>query len=340
MNKKLKVCLEVVLIAVLTFIVTLSSPFNLWITNSFTDVQNEILDIAYSVREGYLAYVELDGHYGPVVYEFFGLGYLAENAQLVHYIMEFVLLFVGIMYTYKTAKLFTSEIFAFVATGILTIFGWGSLTHAGAEEILFFFVALTSYHVARQLKSGYLSYHTYLLAIDFGLVFFLQPGYAFIWLVLIIFFAVKFKLDGLEGKKYRSYYASVVEGIITVGVPMGLYLWYFKNAGEFFTQVVVYNIKHMGGFAGGLKILCVTPWSILFIVLVVAIIIKKSQGGDVTSLCCWIGLLAVAIIVIALQGDNLSSFIVPLKAFYIVPLAAGFSLIDKAIGLKVEEREF
>ena len=47
MNKKLKVCLEVVLIAVLTFIVTLSSPFNLWITNSFTDVQNEILDIAY-----------------------------------------------------------------------------------------------------------------------------------------------------------------------------------------------------------------------------------------------------------------------------------------------------
>ena len=48
-----------------------------------------------------------------------------------------------VLFQYKTAKLFTSEIFAFISAAVLTIFGWGALTHAGAEELMFFFLDLT-----------------------------------------------------------------------------------------------------------------------------------------------------------------------------------------------------
>lgn len=340
MNKTLKRFLEFIGVLAITFIITLSSPLNPFMNNAFTAMQEEIYDIALQIRNGFLAYVEVPGNYGPVLYEFYGLGYLPTYTHIAHFIMEVVLIFVIVLFQYKTAKLFTSNIFALISAGLLTIFEWGALTHAGAEELMFFILTLTCYHVARQLQQGFLSYHSYLLTIDLGLVFFLQPGYVFLWVVLIIFFAIKFKVDGLQGKEYRAFYWAVLEGLITVGIPMGLYLWYFKNVKEFFENVVVYNMNNIGGFADGIKIVCGTPWIILFAALIVVTIIKVFLNDKIVPLVCWMGFMIVTFIVIALQGDNLSTFLQLSKAVYIVPIACIFSLIDKPLGLKIEEREF
>ncbi len=340
MNKKLKRCLEFLGVLAITFVISLSSPLNPWMNNAFTAMQEGILDIAHQIRDGFLAYVEVDGNYGPVLYEFYDLGYLPTDTHIVQFIMETVGIFFLVLFQYKTAKLFTSEVFAMISAGLLTVFEWGALTHAGAEEMMFFILTLTCYHVARQLQQGFLSYHTYLLTIDLGLVFFLQPGYIFIWVVLLIFFAIKFKADGLKGKEYRAYYVSVFEGLITVGVPMVLYLLYFKNAKEFFQHVVVYNMNNIGGFAEGMKIICGSPWIILLAVLVVVTIVKVFLGEKFLTYCFWIGFTILTFVVIAIQGDNLSTFLQLSKAVYIVPIAGVFSLIDKALGLKVEEREY
>ena len=339
MNKNLKRCLEFLAVLAIAGIVAISSPLNPWMNNVFTQVQEEILSIAYSVREGYLAYVELDGHYGPVVYEFFGLGYLPTDTHLVQFIMETALNFVSILFLYKTAKLYTSNIFAWVAAAVVAIFEWGALTHAGAEEILFFIMSLTCYHVARQLKAGMLSHHTYLLAIDLGMVLFIQPGYAIFWAILIVFFAIKFKVDGIDGKGYRAFWFSTIEGWITVAVPMGLYLWYFKNGAAFLQNVVSYNFNNIGSFGEGLKVVLATPWTIAIAVLVIAIIIKVVMNVNVADLCIWLGVVICAIIVVALQGENLDSFKVAVKALYIVPVASILSLLDKPLGLKIEERD-
>lgn len=338
MNLKLKRCLEFIAIVVITFVIALSSPLNPFMNNAFTAVQNEILDIARSVRDGYLAYVELDGHYGPVVYEFYGLGFLPTDTHIVQFIMECVIVFATVLFAYKTAKLYTSEIFALITAAILTIFGWGALTHAGAEELMFFIMVLTGYHISRQLKSGYLSHHTYLLTIDLGLVLFLQPAYVWFWVALIIFFAIKFKLDGIDKKKYRSFYVSILEGLLTVAVPMGIYLWYFKNGAAFLQQVVVYNMKNIGTFAEGLKIICGSPWLIMVVFLLIAMLVKALAGENIADLCCWLGIIIIGIIVIALQGENLPSYLELSKALYVVPLASLFSLLDKPFGLKIEER--
>ena len=340
MNKNKKMLLESLVILLITMIIAMSSPFNPWLEGFFTAAQEEILDIAYSVRQGFLAYVELDGHYGPVLYEFYGLGYLPTDTHIVHFIMECVLVFFTVLFYFKTAKLYTSEIFSLISAFIITVFELGAFTHAGAEEFMFFLFALTSYHVARQLKYGFLSYHTYLLVIDFGFVFFLQPGYSPIWIILIMFFAVKFKADQLSKEEYRAFIVSVIEGLVTVIIPMTLYLWYFKNAKAFWQNVVVYNFSNMGTFGEGLKNVCGTPWIILLTVFVLVIIIKNIKRESVSDLCCWLGIMFVTYIVIALQGDNPSTVVQLSKGLYIVPLAAAFSLIDKLLGWKVEERKF
>ncbi|SDB04789.1 hypothetical protein SAMN02910298_00063 [Pseudobutyrivibrio sp. YE44] len=343
MNKKLKTTLELLAVLAITIIIALSSPFNPWITgaeDTLTQVQHDILDIAHSVRDGYLAYVELDGHYGPVLYEFYGLGYLLTETHIVHFIMETVVVFFSVLFVYKTSKLYTSEIFALLCTIVMTVFSWGALTHAGAEELLFFLLSLTCYHVARQLKFGFLSYHTYLLAIDFGLVFFLQPGYSILWIILFVFFAIKIKLDGLEGKEYRAYYISLLEGLITVSIPMGLYLWYFKNARAFVDKVVIYNLKNLGGFGQGLGIVAFTPWILFAAVLIVVIIIKAVGGDKVKDLCCWLGFIVAAILVFSLQADKVDTMVQLSKALYVIPFAAAFSLLDKPLGLKPEERKY
>lgn len=340
MNKKLKGVLEFLGVLAVTVVIAMSSPLNPWVTNAFTQAQNEIFDIALQIRNGFLAYVEVDGHYGPVLYEFYGLGYLPTETHLLHFAMETVLIFIIVLFQYKTAKLFTSEIFAFISAAVLTIFGWGALTHAGAEELMFFFLTLSGYHIARQLKSGFLSYHTYLLAIDLGMVFFMQPGYVFIWVVMVLFFAVKFKIDGVKGKDYRQFWFSIFEGLLTVGVPMGLYLTHFRNAIEFWDKVVIYNMNNIGDFAGGLRVICGSPWVVLLPVLVVVIIIKVFTNEKIAPLCIWLCFMVLTFVVIALQGDNLDTFLQLSKAVYIVPIASVFSLIDPLLGLKIEEREF
>ena len=73
MNKKLKRCLEFLGVLAITFVISLSSPLNPWMNNAFTSMQEGILDIAHQIRDGFLAYVEVDGNYGPVLYEFYGL---------------------------------------------------------------------------------------------------------------------------------------------------------------------------------------------------------------------------------------------------------------------------
>ncbi|MCR5416288.1 MAG: hypothetical protein K6E79_05790 [Pseudobutyrivibrio sp.] len=333
MNIKLKRVLELLVLLVITGIITISSPLNPFVNGAFTQIQNDIFDTAQSIRNGFLAYTELDGNYGPAIYEFWGLGFLPTSTHVVHFVEECIIILAGTAFLYKTAKLYTSEVFAMISAAVLTIFGWGAWTHAGAEELIFVVLALTAYHVNRQLQSGYLAHHTYLLAIDMGLIFFMQPGYVFIWIVLIVFFAIKFKVDGIDSKSYRGFYASIIEGILTVGVPMALYLWYFKNAKDFWTNVVVYNIGNMGSFADGLSIVCGTPWIILLIVLVLVIVVKAIQKEDISSLCCWLGISLVIIIVIALQGDSLASYRQLSKVVYIVPLAAVGSLLDKPLGL-------
>ncbi|SFH97616.1 hypothetical protein SAMN04487830_11533 [Pseudobutyrivibrio sp. OR37] len=339
MNVKLKKFLELVAIVVIALIVALSSPFNPVGKGDFTPVQQQILDIAHSVRDGYLAYVELDGHYGPVVYEFYGLGYLITETHVVQFIMEVVILLATVLFMFKTAKLYTSDLFALVATALLAIFEWGALTHAGAEELMFFVLTLTVYHVARQLKAGYLSHHTYLLAVDLGLVCFIQPGYVWLWVALILMFAVKFKVDGVDGKHYRSFWMSMPEGIITVLAPVILYLVYFKNASAFFDKVFVYNMSNIdfSSVGEGLKIICGSPW-IAFVPLLVVLIIIKAVGGEkIDDLCIYLGVVVFAIFIFAIQGEKVDSVLQLSKALYIVPLAGLFSLCDKALGWKVAE---
>ena len=339
MNKYFKRVLEFLAIVVITAVVAISSPLNPWISNAFTQMQEEILDIAYSVRAGYLAYVELDGHYGPVVYEFWGLGFLPTDTHIVQFIMEAALNFVSILFIYKTAKLYTSEIFSWVTAALIAILEWGSLTHSGAEMFVFFIMSLTCYHAARQLKSGMLSHHTYLLAIDLGVILFVQPSYVIFWTILIIFFAIKFKVDGIEGKNYKTFWFSTIEGFVTVSVPMGLYLWYFKNGDAFLKNVVAYNTQNIGSFAQGIKAVCGTPWTISLLVLLVVIIIKIIKGEKITDLCIWLGIIMCAIIVVALQGGNYDSFKVAVRPLYVVPLASLLSFFDKPLGLKIEERD-
>ena len=340
MNQTMKKVLEFVGVFIVTAVIAMSSPFNPWLQGEFTAIQEEILDVSHSVREGYLASVELDGHYGPVLSEFFGLGYLPTETHVVHFIMEIIVVFVSVLFIYKTAKLYTSEIFSLVTAIIITVFGWGSFTHAGAEELLFFILTLTAYHVARQLKFGFLSYHTYLLTIDLGLVFFLQPGYSIIWMILLIFFAVKFKVDNIDREDYKAFYFSLFEGLVTVSIPMGLYLLYFKNASAFFQQVVVYNFANLGSFAEGLTTVCGTPWILIGAVFLFVIVLKALGGNDVVDLYCWLGFMFISFVVMALQGDNLDSTVQFSKVLYTVPLASLFSFLDKPLGLRVEERKF
>lgn len=157
---------------------------------------------------------------------------------------------------------------------------------------------------------------------------------------MLVFFAFKFPLEKISKKNYKAFWISLVEGLVTVLIPMGLYLLYFKNAREFWENVVVYRFTSMGSFIAGIENVCFTPWIIITVVYLVVISIKKLKGEDIADLCYWLYFMVLSYIIIALQGDNLPSAVQFSKALYIIPLASAFSLVDKLLGLEVEERKF
>nr|MCR5580089.1 hypothetical protein [Pseudobutyrivibrio sp.] len=95
----------------------------------------------------------------------------------------------------------------------------------------------------------------------------------------------------------------------------------------------------IGSFAEGFKIVCGTPWTLAIAALIIAIIVKLLKKESIGDLCVWLGITLVAMIVIAIQGENLPSYATLVRALYIVPLASLLSLLDGPLGLKVEERE-
>jgi hypothetical protein len=121
---------------------------------------------------------------------------------------------------------------------------------------------------------------------------------------------------------------------------MGLYLTYFKNATEFWDKVVIYNMENIGDLVGGLRIVCGSPWIALLPALIVVIIIRVFTGQRIMPLCFWACYMVLTLVVIAMQGDNLDTFLQLSKAVYIVPIASVFSLLDRVLGLKKEEKEF
>ena len=334
MNENTKKWLPVVAIAILSVIAACSSPICLWMDNSntLTAIQGQMFDIAYQIRQGFLAYTEVDGHYGPVVYELIGLGYLPTTTHLVHAIEEMVLIFVSMLTLYHTARFYTSEVMSVVCAALVIMIGWNTFTTAGAEEIIFPLLALCGYHFIALLRNGYTAgHHIYLIAIELGLVFFAQPGYIFIWVFVLAFMAIHFKQQGLEKDQYKRLWASMFEGLITVAIPMLIYLWFFHNIGGFFKSVVGYNFSNMGTLGGGLSIVCGTPAIILLAVVIFGIFFNQIEAGTNAEFVAWLAFAVVVLFVVAFQGDNLASFQLLTRVIYIVPLAIIGSLLDKVL---------
>ncbi len=333
MKEKLKRWLPIIVLIGITFLVECSSPLCMWKENIFTEYQDQMYSIAHQIRDGYLAYVEVDGHYGPVVYELLGLGYLLTDTHIVHFLTELVLIFITLLAFYNTAKLYTTEVFSILAAGLLGVLGWGDFTLAGPEEIIIPIFAVAGYHIASQLHDGYRGNHTYLLAVESGLIFFAQPGYIFIWAIMIVFFMIYYKITKLEKKQYRRFIASIFEGLITVAVPMCLYLLFFKNAKAFYENVVVYNFEAIGTLADGLFVIISTPWVgalIVFLVLGAVTLVKNGHAQDYVG---WLIFSVVVVIVVSIQGGNYLSFRELTKVIYIVPLATVGMICDRFLGL-------
>ena len=91
-------------------------------------------------------------------------------------------------------------------------------------------------------------------------------------------------------------------------------------------------MQNLGTLNEGLKIIVGSPWIAIVALFIVVIIVKALTDNKIVELCSWLGIIVFAIVIIALQGENLPSYLQLAKALYVVPVASAFSLIDKFFG--------
>ena len=345
-KEKLRTWLPVLCLMVLTGIVAAFSPLNPWGDSEFTKVQQTMLDSSQRVRDGYLAYVEIDSNSGPVLNEILALGILASShfktPYIINFIIEIVIIFASTLFVYKTIHLMASEWTSVVMTAVLFLWYVRMFTVAGAEEYVFPLLAASTYTLVAQIKKGYMGYMTYDMAVCMALVFFLQSNYVIIWIGYIIILCASMKVKELPKDQWKRLWMSILEGIGTVTIPMAIYLWYFDNIKEFFDSVVLFRLEDIKNSAASHSInageMLGNSMIVLLAVYVVLMLYKGIKGKMESENQVWLVIMALILITTSFQSDHLESFQLLAKVIYIMPLAMVAECIDELINLNKKRK--
>lgn len=203
----------------------------------------------YAMRRGDTLYTEIFDHKGPIIFIINWLAtYLNVGSLSGIWLIELVSIYVFMIYTYKTARIWLDEILSFIPVIIssLPLAIWltgGNLT----EEYSLPFIAYSLYVFIKYLlkRADFHKYEIVLTGLDFAIVFLLRPNNAMLWVVFagFIFFQLLFQ------KKFTyllSFTGLFLLGVGILVVPLVVYLGANQALQAAFFQTWTFNISYLG----------------------------------------------------------------------------------------------
>lgn len=236
-----------------------------------------------AINRGFIPYKEVFDHKGPVLYLINFLGTLPGGTWLL-WIFELLSICVAIYFAYKTAKIFSKPLVAFLSTviSISTVavyFSSGNLVEEYALPFIFIslYIFTSSIWKEKNLNKKQLM----ILGSCAAAVLFLRPNMIAIWLSYcpILFFAVIFRKKFKIATGYILYF---ICGTLFVSVPIAIYLFVNKALNDFYLAYILFNLKYTQLMPGN-RIMAITSYIDLLAtsslcILIYYLILRKNNS--------------------------------------------------------------
>jgi hypothetical protein len=245
------ICAGLFLIALLFVLSSSYNPFNL--RRMHVDSSNYIT-VTQGITRGQLPYRDLVDNKGPLMYLLSVPGLLLGRFTGIWF-TEFILMFIAVLFAYKTALFFGNKLQAFITTvcSFIVCLAFFSVA-AGTEEYSLPFLMISLYIFTKYYFSP---------RRDIGLVELIALGFCFACAILIRLnmfplwagFCITIFVESTARRRFASlakYVVGFCAGVLIVFIPVFLYLKLNNILPEFFAQVISAGASK--GFSGsGIK---------------------------------------------------------------------------------------
>lgn len=298
---------------------------------------------------GQVLYRDIFDHKGPLIFFIFGIGYLISSSDLFGvYILESIVLFVSLLFAYKTAKLFVDSKLSFTISLLFAlIFSHKSEMGGSADEFItpclvvsfFYFV---SYFRTNNKNLININKHLFIHGLMFSIAFFIKFSACAFWLPLFI--AIIYDL--FKDKEYKKLFKAALYaalGFLIITIPILIYFIANSAFSDFYWGYFEFNLLYTGSNSSlslifkniasrlshsvvfDYKFVLVIAWS-LFITL----FSKKYIPNIIYRISIFISFLLTYLLIVIGPYDLVYAYII-LSVYSIIGFIALFDIIDRKV---------
>ncbi len=317
-----KELLAILIILTLAVIFAMNAPLYFLEQGVFSTDSNVFRFFGKMMQQGYMPYLDLFDHKGPILYLINYIGYILRPTSGI-WILETIGLFVTFLFIYKTARLKTKT-FTSILVLLLSIINLFFYFESGnlVEEYALPFITISLYIFIDYLLNGHVNkWRLIVCGACLASVALLRVNMIPCWIVFC--FAIFIKC--IKEKNYRqlgNYLLHFIIGILLVVVPV--FAWLISKGAfkAFFEDYIIFNMKYASMFGISAK------WDALFIffnstmilVAVFANVYAIIREKDKTVYLWNLVYILLSLVMVALSGRAYSHYGMILIPALVVPL--------------------
>lgn len=229
----------------IAFIFLLSSPNSpIGTTNSLTD-SSVFRYIGLLMTENKIPYLDVFDHKGIFLYFLNYLGCLL-NPKYGIWFIELILLFITLVFSYKTVRIYTNKLNSIIAVllsyiPLIYTFECGNMT----EELSLPFIVISLYLFLRDWQSNKSvgNKNAIIIGMCCSAVLLLKPNLISLWVCLSIFLFINY-LKNKDYKRLLWLILSFVTGIFIFALPFLIYLIYNGAFNAFIYDYLIFNFTY------------------------------------------------------------------------------------------------
>ena len=241
-----KDCVNYVILAVIVIILSLLKLYSSPIRNDLPEIDSSVFQImGKGLLNNQTIYKDLFDHKGPVVYVINAIAYII-NPNIGLFIVETTILYIGLIFIYKTSRMFLSEKLSMISSLVylIPIFAYldgGNYT----EEYAITFTNIAIYNILKIFfKNEYDKKSNWIIiGTTFAINLMIKPTYIAVWIafgIIQLIYSIKEK----KVKELLKYILYMICGILIIIVPVLLYLIIKNDINSFLDAYILMNMKY------------------------------------------------------------------------------------------------
>ena len=325
-NKWLKQFGLMFFFAGLTFCFLVISPLHIWKNGDVGPDSSVFMTVAMMMDKGYMPYRDSFDHKGPLLYL---IDYAGRQIALYRgvWLFEFLFLFITICYLYKTARILCGRkiacLIVIIQLALLRgYFEGGNLV----EEYALPFICVALFIFMDYFFNQKISrFRLFMCGMCFGCVCLLRVNMIAVWVVCCIVVLAQC-IREKKWKELGEYLLFFSLGIVTVGLPIVIWLGVNQSLLPFWEQYIEFNMVYSSIKPKNrwVALMQFVNQPVIILSLMIEIYLFKTKEKAINGIC--LAFIAVTLLFISVSGSRFGHYCMILVPTVTLPMADLFNV--------------